>query len=76
MDTGFAKVGVAVCFRYQISNLFINMAAAGADVIVVPAAFSAWTGPAHWELLNRARAVDAQVYVAGTDVAYRETRRL
>ena len=72
VDTGFAKVGVAVCFDIRFPNLFINMAAAGADVIVVPAAFSAWTGPAHWELLNRARAVDAQVYVAGTDVAYRE----
>lgn len=72
VDTGFAKLGVAVCFDIRFPNLFINMAAAGADIIAVPSAFSAWTGPAHWELLNRARAVDAQVYVAGTDVAYRE----
>lgn len=72
VDTGFAKIGVALCFDIRFPQLFIDMAAAGADLIAVPSAFSFWTGPAHWELLNRARAVDAQVYVAGVDVAYRE----
>ena len=66
MDTGFAKVGVAVCFDIRFPNLFINKAAAGADVIVVPAAFSAWTGPAHWELMFRSQSVNNQVFSIGT----------
>ena len=38
----------------------------GAEIFIVPAAFNMTTGPAHWELLHRARAVDNQVFVIGT----------
>ena len=41
------------------------LALAGATVVTVPAAFTAATGPAHWELLLRARAVEDQVFVIG-----------
>ena len=45
------------------------MALRGAKVIVVPAAFNMTTGPAHWELLFRQRAVDNQCYTVGTSPA-------
>ena len=70
VDTGDLKFGVAICFDIRFPQIFIDMAKSGAELIVVPAAFSSKTGPDHWELLNRARAVDAQVYVAGADIAF------
>ncbi len=70
IDTGFLKFGVAVCFDIRFPQIFIDMAKKGAELVVVPAAFSSKTGPDHWELLNRARAVDAQIYVAGADIAF------
>lgn len=72
IDAGFVRFGVAICFDIRFPQLFIDMAKAGADLIVVPAAFSARTGPDHWQLLNRARALDAQVFVAGVDIAKNE----
>ncbi len=72
IDTGFVSFGVAVCFDIRFPHLFIDMARRGAQLIVVPAAFSVKTGRDHWELLNRARALDAQVYVAGTGVAFQK----
>ena len=72
IDTGFVKFGVAICFDIRFPQIFIDMARDGADLIVVPAAFSARTGPDHWRLLNRARALDAQVFVAGADIAKNE----
>jgi predicted amidohydrolase len=41
----------------------------GAQLIIVPAAFNMTTGPAHWELLFRTRAVDNQVYMIGATPA-------
>ncbi len=41
------------------------MAAEGAEVIIIPGAFNMTTGPAHWELIFRARALDNQVYAIG-----------
>lgn len=68
-DAGFVKFGVAICFDIRFPQIFIDMAKEGAEIVFVPAAFSARTGPDHWKLLNRARAVDAQIFVAGTDIA-------
>ncbi len=72
VDAGFVKFGVALCFDIRFPELFIDMAKAGAELIFVPAAFSARTGPDHWELLNRARALDSQTFVAGADIARSE----
>ena len=72
VDAGFVKFGVALCFDIRFPQLFIEMAKDGAEIIFVPAAFSSRTGPDHWELLNRARALDAQIFVAGTDIAANE----
>lgn len=63
-ETPWLKIGVAICYDLRFPELFRKMALEGATLIVVPAAFNTTTGPAHWELLARARAVDNQVFVA------------
>lgn len=67
--TEFCSVGVAVCYDVRFPELFRLMALAGAQAIVVPAAFNLTTGPAHWEITFRVRAVDNQVYVADASPA-------
>lgn len=63
-ETEFGKVGVAVCYDMRFPELFRQMAVKGARLICVPAAFNMTTGPAHWHLTARARALDNQVYMA------------
>ena len=62
-------MGVCVCFDLRFEELARLMALAGAQVIFVPASFNMSTGPAHWELLFRCRAVDQQCYTVGTSSA-------
>lgn len=58
------RVGLAVCYDLRFPELFRRMADPDPlDLIVLPAAFTATTGRAHWELLLRARAVENQCYV-------------
>lgn len=56
-------VGLSVCYDLRFPELYRRLAAAGADVLTVPAAFTAVTGRAHWEVLLRARAVENQCVV-------------
>lgn len=62
-DTELCRIGIAICYDLRFPELFRLMSLAGAKVIIVPAAFNMVTGPAHFELLVRARAVDNQVYI-------------
>ncbi|KGG80236.1 carbon-nitrogen hydrolase [Caloranaerobacter azorensis H53214] len=64
VDTEYCKIGVAICYDIRFPELFRLMVLKGVKVIIVPAAFNMTTGPAHWELLFRARALDNQVYMA------------
>ena len=64
-DTEFGKMGVEICFDIRFQELARITALAGAQVIFIPAAFNMTTGPAHWELHFRGRAVDNQVYMCG-----------
>lgn len=57
------KFGVAICFDIRYPLLAWNYTAQGTSFIVYPGAFNMVTGPAHWELSARARAVDNQQYV-------------
>lgn len=59
------RLGIAICYDMRFPELSRLMTLAGADVIIFPAVFSVSTGPAHWEMLMRARAVDNQVFVVG-----------
>ena len=71
-DTEFGKLGLCVCFDIRFPELFLLMSKAGAQAVIVPAAFSLATGSAHWELLLRSRAMDAQLFTAGVCPARNE----
>lgn len=68
-DTEFGKMGICICYDLRFPELSRLMADEGARVILCPAAFNMTTGPMHWELLFRQRAVDQQVYLIGTSPA-------
>ncbi len=63
IDTPFGKVGIAVCYDLRFPEFFRSMSGEGIDILVVPAAFTAETGAAHWEVLLRARAIENLCYV-------------
>lgn len=56
-------VGLAVCYDVRFPGLFGQLAANGAQVIVLPSAFTRRTGQAHWDVLIKARAIENQVYM-------------
>lgn len=64
-DTEFGKIGVMLCFDIRFPELSRMMVNDGAKVIFVPAAFNMTTGPAHWKLSFRTRALDNQIYMVG-----------
>ena len=68
-DTPLGVMGVCVCFDLRFEELARCMALRGAKVLFVPAAFNMTTGPAHWELLFRQRAVDNQCFTVGVSPA-------
>jgi len=63
VDTDFATVGLSICYDLRFPELFSSLANRGADVIVLPAAFTKHTGKDHWQSLLRARAIETQSYV-------------
>ncbi len=64
-DTEFGRMGVMICFDIRFPEMARLTVNDGAQVIFIPAAFNMTTGPAHWELSFRARALDNQVYMLG-----------
>lgn len=72
-ETEFGTMGVCICFDIRFPQLFQKMVNGGAKMVFVPAAFNGTTGPAHWELLFRARALDGQIYVMGCASARNES---
>ncbi|MEM6447226.1 MAG: carbon-nitrogen hydrolase family protein [Cyanobacteria bacterium J06642_2] len=56
-------LGLSVCYDIRFPELYRSLAAQGADVLLIPAAFTAFTGKDHWEILVRARAVENTCYV-------------
>ena len=64
-DTEFGKMGVMICYDIRFPEFARTMALDGARMIFVPAAFNMTTGPVHWELTFRARALDNQIYMLG-----------
>lgn len=64
VNTEFCRIGTAICYDIRFPELSRLMVTDGAEVMVFPGAFNMVTGPAHWELLMRTRALDNQVYVA------------
>jgi len=69
-DTPHGRFGVGICYdlRFpQLSSLLRNRL--GCDAVVFPGAFNTTTGPVHWELLLRSRALDNQMFVAACSPA-------
>lgn len=61
VKTPFGVIGVGICYDMRFPELSMAMRAAGSVLLCFPGAFNMTTGPAHWELLQRARALDNQV---------------
>ena len=72
-ETEFGTMGLCICFDLRFEELARCMCLRGAKVIFVPAAFNMTTGPAHWELLFRQRAVDNQCFTVGVSPARDES---
>lgn len=61
--TPVGNLGLTICYDLRFPALFQSLTDAGAQVVSVPAAFTVPTGRAHWEILLRARAIEAGVFV-------------
>jgi predicted amidohydrolase len=57
------RLGLSICYDLRFPGLYTSLALRGAQVLCVPAAFTAFTGAAHWEVLLRARAVENGCFV-------------
>ena len=69
----FGNLGLSVCYDVRFPELYRHLSKMGAEVLFVPAAFTAYTGKDHWEVLLRARAIENTCYViapAQTGVHY------
>ncbi|MCW5571381.1 MAG: carbon-nitrogen hydrolase family protein [Steroidobacteraceae bacterium] len=63
IDTPAGRLGLAVCYDIRFPELFRQLSAEGAEWFVLPSAFTAPTGEAHWETLLRARAIENLAYL-------------
>jgi deaminated glutathione amidase len=63
VDTPFGKIGIAICYDLRFPEFFRPLKRRDLDIIVIPSAFTAKTGAAHWEVLLRARAIENLSYV-------------
>ena len=57
------RVGLSICYDLRFPELYRTLASSGADLLLVPSAFTHTTGQAHWEVLLRARAIENLAYV-------------
>ncbi|MCN4144053.1 MAG: carbon-nitrogen hydrolase family protein [Thiohalomonas sp.] len=63
VETPFAKLGIAICYDLRFPELFRDMVSQGMEVLALVSSFTATTGKAHWEVLNRARAIENLCFV-------------
>jgi len=62
-NTPFGCLGFSICYDLRFPQLYRGLAQAGAEIMLVPAAFTKKTGEAHWHILNRARAIETGAFV-------------
>ena len=67
VDSPFGGLGLSICYDVRFPELYRQLRAAGASVLLVPAAFTYVTGQAHWLPLLRARAIENQCYVVAAN---------
>lgn len=78
VDSSMGRLGLAVCYDLRFPELFRQLVEQGAEIIALPAAFTAVTGKAHWKTLVRARAIENLAYIVaaaqgGFHISGRET---
>lgn len=62
-EVGGFKLGLSICYDLRFPELYRALSSQGAEVLLVPAAFTLHTGKDHWHVLLRARAIEAQAFV-------------
>jgi predicted amidohydrolase len=67
VDSEVGRLGLSICYDLRFPALYQGLRRAGAEVVLVPAAFTAHTGKDHWEVLLRARAIEQQVWVVAAN---------
>ncbi len=71
------KIGFTICYDLRFPNLYQDLAVNGAEIIVVPSAFSNFTGPFHWHTLLKARAIETGTFIiAPAQTGYHECGRI
>lgn len=76
IETPFGCLGLSICFDIRFPQHFRELRRQGADILIVPAAFTYLTGQAHWEVLLRARAIEQQCFVvAANQCGWHDERR-
>lgn len=63
VDSPWGKIGLSICYDLRFPALYSMLRCEGADIIVVPAAFTQVTGAAHWEVLLKARGIETQCWI-------------
>ena len=66
IKTPLANISIAICYDIRFPELWTLMNKNNSDIILLPGAFNKTTGPLHWEILIKARAIDNQCYVVAT----------
>jgi omega-amidase len=69
IKTDLGTIGIIICYDIRFPEMARKLALMGAEIILIPAAFNTITGPLHWEILLRARAIENQVYIAAASPA-------
>ncbi|MFN8544290.1 MAG: carbon-nitrogen hydrolase family protein [Candidatus Binatia bacterium] len=65
--TELGAIGLSICYDLRFPELYRRLVRAGAELLLIPSAFTFPTGAAHWEVLCRARAIENQCYVVAAD---------
>ncbi|WGV99952.1 carbon-nitrogen hydrolase family protein [Vibrio sp. YMD68] len=66
-ETPFGKLGLSICYDVRFPHLYSELVKQGAQILLVPAAFTAVTGKAHWETLLTSRAIETQSWVVAVN---------
>ena len=59
----FGNIGISICYDVRFPELYRHLSDQGSDVLFIPAAFTAYTGKDHWQVLLQARAIENTAYV-------------
>ncbi|OEF22913.1 carbon-nitrogen hydrolase family protein [Aliivibrio logei] len=63
VDTPIGKIGLSICYDVRFPQLYSELRQQGAEILIVPAAFTKVTGYAHWDILLRSRAIENQCWL-------------